>query len=97
MRSFVDEFSMTFPILLDTAGAVYLKYGVFSIPTAFFIDSSGFIRHVQVGALTSDLMAQKLALLGVEPWQPQPALRPGVLYCGLAIRPVAGFSHRRTQ
>ena len=67
VQRFADEFGMTFPVLLDRSGSVYRQYGIFGIPTSFFIDPGGIIRHVLVGALTVEVAAEALPLIGVEP------------------------------
>lgn len=67
VRGFAGDFRMSFPVLLDTWGTVYRQYGIFGIPTSFFIDAEGIIRHVLVGGLTAEVASQKLPLIGVEP------------------------------
>src|SRR5512143_831996 len=67
VRGFAADFKMSFPVLLDTWGTVYRQYGIFGIPTTFFIDPGGVVRHVLVGGLTAELATQKLPLIGVEP------------------------------
>ncbi len=67
VRGFANEFGMTFPVLLDPSGALYLRYRVGAIPTTFFIDSQGIVRHVEIGNLTEALVTAKLPLIGVEP------------------------------
>ena len=52
VRSFVQEFGLTFPILLDEDQTVGHKYGVRGLPTTFIIDGGGVIREVIVGPLT---------------------------------------------
>lgn len=46
---FVQENQLTFPILLDRTGEVNQIYQVHSLPTTFFIDSSGVIQKVVIG------------------------------------------------
>jgi peroxiredoxin len=67
VRGFAREFGMTFPVLLDRAGTVSDQYGIFGIPTTFFLDPDGIIRYVLVGGLTTEIAAEKLPLIGVEP------------------------------
>lgn len=57
---FVLETGVTFPILLDETGSVSKDYRVISIPTSFFIDRSGIIRHFQLGAMTEAQLEQYL-------------------------------------
>lgn len=46
---FVKEFNLTFPILMDTSGAVGDMYHLRSLPTTFFIDRDGLIQHMIIG------------------------------------------------
>ena len=41
VQDFVNEYELTFPILLDSTGAVGATYGARSIPTTFLIDRDG--------------------------------------------------------
>lgn len=51
-REFMDENSLSFPVLLDTSQDVVLLYNIRSIPTTYFIDEEGMIRDVKIGAFT---------------------------------------------
>jgi cytochrome c biogenesis protein CcmG, thiol:disulfide interchange protein DsbE len=46
---FVEEYRLTFPILLDATGDVTRAYRVMSLPTSFFVGRDGVIREVVVG------------------------------------------------
>jgi peroxiredoxin len=48
-QAFVTENGLTFPIPLDTDGAVTRLYRVSSLPTSFFIGADGVIREVVIG------------------------------------------------
>jgi peroxiredoxin len=50
VQSFMQSQGFTFPVLLDSNGAIAYQYGVGPIPTTFFIDSSGVIQEVREGA-----------------------------------------------
>jgi peroxiredoxin len=52
VRDFVEEFGLSYPILLDEGQTVAQKYGVRAFPTSFVIGGDGVIREVVVGALT---------------------------------------------
>ncbi|HET9912509.1 MAG TPA: redoxin domain-containing protein [Anaerolineales bacterium] len=67
VQQFADEFGITHPILLDRDGAVMELYQVFAIPTDLFIDAEGIIRAKIIESVTSQLLAEKLPLIGVEP------------------------------
>jgi cytochrome c biogenesis protein CcmG, thiol:disulfide interchange protein DsbE len=69
MRTFLDSFEHTFPILVDENGAVNRLYAVSSLPTTFFIDRDGMIRDLVVGGplTTAGLSARVEALLQETP------------------------------
>lgn len=47
--AFVAKNNLTFPILLDVDGQVSEAYQLRSLPTSFFVDSSGIIQEVVIG------------------------------------------------
>lgn len=47
--SFVGEYGLTFPILMDTQGTVGADYQLRSLPSSYFIDREGIIREVVIG------------------------------------------------
>ena len=54
VKSFVSEFELTFPILLDETNQITEgRYGVFGLPNSFFIDSGGTIQFIQIGPMSS--------------------------------------------
>ena len=55
---FLDEFGITFPILLDGDMAVGREYRIMGLPTTFFIDSQGIIRGVHAGQINSAILAE---------------------------------------
>jgi len=52
--AFVQEFELTYPILLDRDGTVGLMYQLNGLPTTFFINREGIIRTVVVGGPMSE-------------------------------------------
>ena len=46
---FIDEYDLTFPILLDTNNSVGSAYQLRSLPSSFFIDRDGIISEVVIG------------------------------------------------
>ena len=46
---FSGQYSVTFPLPLDTDGSVIRKYPVIGLPTTFIIDPSGWVTHRAVG------------------------------------------------
>ncbi len=63
--SFQKEYSITFPLLPDNLGSSSVKnlYRVVPIPTSFFIDRQGVIRHIQVGTLDAATLTEKLGVI----------------------------------
>jgi thiol-disulfide isomerase/thioredoxin len=58
--SFVQEYGLTFPILLDRTGLVGNLYRMRALPTTFFIDSEGVIQEVVVGGPMSELTLESM-------------------------------------
>lgn len=52
VNQFVEQFGVTYPILLDPELYVRDRYGVRSYPTTFFVDASGTVREVKIGGMT---------------------------------------------
>lgn len=64
--SFMEEYSLSFPVLLDTSSEVAQRYNVQYIPTTFFIDEDGIIQHIEVGAFPSkEAIESILSQLGI--------------------------------
>ena len=62
VRSFVTEYSLSFPILIDTDGKVGDLYQVKALPTTFFIQPDGVILEVVIGGP----MAEALLLTRID-------------------------------
>lgn len=60
VEQFVEEYGLTFPILLDESIEVAMIYGIQSIPTSYMIDSEGIIQFIVIGPLTYQQMNQEL-------------------------------------
>lgn len=53
VRAFVEEFDMTFPVLLDETGAVYNElYRLLGLPMSVFVDREGIITRIHIGIMT---------------------------------------------
>ena len=50
---FMQDQSLSFPVLLDTQQTVSRQYNIRYIPTTFFIDKDGIIQEVKVGSFQS--------------------------------------------
>ena len=58
VKRFVDDMGVTFPIPLDSEFAVGERYSVRGLPTTYFIDRNGVIRHLWVGEMNSITLAE---------------------------------------
>lgn len=54
VASFVEEYGLTFPVLLDVDGQVEKAYQLRGLPSSFFIDGDGIIQSVVIGGPMSD-------------------------------------------
>lgn len=54
IQDFVTQFHVTYPIALDINGEIARAYQIYPIPTSYFIDSTGHIRYIRVGELTTE-------------------------------------------
>lgn len=60
IKSFVDEYALNFPVLLDETGEIASQYGIITIPTTFILDEEGAIEHQITGPVTDDLLIKLL-------------------------------------
>ena len=58
LQQFVQNYSLTFPILLDQKGEAGKLYQILTIPTSFIISPTGKITDIFVGPLTETKMAE---------------------------------------
>jgi peroxiredoxin len=49
VQRFVDEYGLSFPVLLDATGRVGATYGARSIPTTYIVDREGFVIAGTIG------------------------------------------------
>lgn len=54
--AFVDEYDLTFPILLDTSGEISTIYGAFALPATIIIDREGNIAREILGPMDEALL-----------------------------------------
>lgn len=57
---FAEELGLSFPILLDSKGALSEQFNVVAYPTSYMIDSDGRIQFVAMGAMNYDMMRREL-------------------------------------
>lgn len=61
VESFIEEFSLTFPVPLDVDSAAMDKYRIFSAPTSYFIGTDGKVQQPVVkGKVTYELLEEKM-------------------------------------
>lgn len=66
-RAFVEEYGLTFPILLDSDGAVSRAYRLRSLPSTFVVDRRGVIQQIFFGGpLSEESLAAAVAPLLAE-------------------------------
>ncbi|MDJ0754326.1 MAG: redoxin domain-containing protein [Ardenticatenaceae bacterium] len=58
---FINEMQLTFTPLLDSSADVANAYGVFNMPTTFFVDESGTVTAVHRGPMTLEVIDGYLA------------------------------------
>jgi peroxiredoxin len=67
VSKFVDDFGMSYPVLLDRNGEVARTWRIGGpnngVPSTYFIDSEGVVQKVVFGYVTESLMAEGLALI----------------------------------
>ena len=65
VRQFVDEFGLSFPVLLDPGAEVQNLYRIRGYPTTFVVNEEGIIQYHHIGLFTEDQLDQYLGQLGV--------------------------------
>lgn len=63
VREYVRKFGLGYTVGLDSTGAISETYGVFGLPTHYFIDGQGIIRDRNFGPLTREQMEQRVATI----------------------------------
>ncbi|MGB5999932.1 MAG: redoxin domain-containing protein [Thermoanaerobaculia bacterium] len=65
VEQFVNEYKLSFPVLLDPGGNVQDLYRVRGYPTTFVVDATGSIQFHHVGLITDSQLEHYLTQLGV--------------------------------
>ncbi|TFD96633.1 TlpA family protein disulfide reductase [Jeotgalibacillus sp. R-1-5s-1] len=60
VRSFVQDYELTFPILLDDTGLLGEEFQAYSIPTTYLIDEEGIIQRKLMGPMDQDMMIEMM-------------------------------------
>jgi peroxiredoxin len=61
VAEYMDTYGLSYTGALDPSGAIMRAYGVFGLPTHYFIDAKGIIRDRFYGPMSRDEMEQRLA------------------------------------
>lgn len=61
VQAFIDEYGLTYPILLDEKFSVGQQYNIRGMPTTFFIDADGIVRYLWVGEMNRITLAEGIA------------------------------------
>jgi len=61
IQSFVKQYQVSFPILLDRDLQITKMYRIGPIPTTFFIDRDGEIEEIFIGQMNDAIISQKVA------------------------------------
>lgn len=61
--AFLDEFGVTYPIVLDESGDTAKAYNILGLPTSIFIDRDGVVREIFTGPLNKAYIEAKLGEL----------------------------------
>jgi len=60
VKAIIKELGFTFPAGLDTTGEIKDAYGIYGLPTTFFIDKKGVISYSHAGSATKELLRHEL-------------------------------------
>lgn len=63
VQQVVADLGLKQPVLLDESQSFWSTYLVQFLPTSFFIDTQGIIRHIMLGSATEDALRSKLDML----------------------------------
>jgi cytochrome c biogenesis protein CcmG, thiol:disulfide interchange protein DsbE len=62
-KSFINDYQLSFPVVLDKKQKVLKKYQIQTIPTSYIIDGDGVIRKKMIGPMTYKQMEEITASL----------------------------------
>jgi len=63
ITDYAQELGLTFPLLRDSEQKAMKTYNVKVLPTTFFIDQQGQLRHRQPGAMSKSFIIQRIGSL----------------------------------
>ena len=59
-KGFVEKYALSFPTGLDKDEKIKESFGVYGLPTTFFISGNGLITYTHSGAMTEELIKHEL-------------------------------------
>ena len=62
-KAFISEKGYTFPVFYDTDSDAAVTYGVYSLPTTYFIDAEGYAIAQATGAIDADTLQRGIDML----------------------------------
>ena len=65
VRSFVGEYGLAYPNLMDDDLKTAINYGIGGVPETFFIDKNGVIQSVDRGGLSRERLSAGLKTIGI--------------------------------
>ena len=75
VREHIQQYSHTFPVLMDRDNKVANQFGVFGLPVSVFIDEKGVVReYIKGGLLTEQLILDAVARIQ----KPEPIKAPSI-------------------
>lgn len=67
VSAWIEQMGLSFPIIVDDEQrTIEAQYRVTGLPTTFFVDAEGVIRHIERGVLTEPSLIDGLVAMGIE-------------------------------
>lgn len=60
MKDFMVKYGITFPVGLDKTASIQKSFGLYGIPTTYFINKQGIINYFHSGIVTDELLQNEL-------------------------------------
>lgn len=62
-KAFLKKTGLNIPAGLDRSGRIKDAYGIYGMPTTYFIDKAGRVNYLHAGAVTEELLRQEIGKL----------------------------------
>jgi cytochrome c biogenesis protein CcmG/thiol:disulfide interchange protein DsbE len=59
-QSFVNQFALGFPNVIDEQSALSIEYGLFGVPETFFVNSESLVTYRHIGPLTKTVLEDQI-------------------------------------